>query len=144
MKEWIRHGVRWMALAGALGVLAGVVGCGRQAAYPLSDRVIQVDSAERFNALAASEGVVLFDFYADWCGPCRALKPTIHELADQYAGRVTVAAVNVDKLRAVAESQRISSIPDVRVYRDGQPVEKLIGLMPKAAYEGAIAKALAR
>jgi thioredoxin 1 len=78
--------------------------------------------------------VILVDFYADWCGPCRRLKPIIHEIADEYAGRVVVASVNVDNLKDVAEKYGVYSIPDVRVFRAGKVSDSFIGVRSKKTY----------
>ena len=77
---------------------------------------------------------VLVDFYADWCGPCRMLAPTIEKLAKQYEGRVIVAKVNVDHLGQVASRYGIQGIPAVVVFDKGKEVQRLVGLRPAGDY----------
>jgi thioredoxin 1 len=77
---------------------------------------------------AVAEGVTIVDFYADWCGPCRMLAPAVEEAAQKLAGTATVAKVNVDQCPALAGRFRIQAIPLVVVLRDGQEVNRLVGL----------------
>jgi thioredoxin 1 len=111
-------------------------------AFGHSQKVIEVTTVEQFRQLLAAPGVVLADFYADWCGPCRKLKPVIHGLADEYSGRAVVATVNVDKVGALAREYGVSSIPDVRVFRNGQAFRQSVGARTKASYSEALDQAL--
>ncbi len=77
-------------------------------------------------------GVVLVDFWATWCGPCKMLAPTIEELATEYKGRAVVGKVDVDENPDLAERFGIMSIPSVFVFVDGEVKEKLIGYHLKA------------
>lgn len=85
---------------------------------------------------------VLVDFWAEWCGPCRMLGPTIDELASEFAGRAKVGKVNVDNAREVAMQFGIQSIPTVLVVKGGQVQKKWVGIRPKSEFAGAIAAAL--
>lgn len=87
-------------------------------------------------------GVALVDFYADWCGPCRAIAPTIDKLASEYEGRATVAKVDVDAAPGVAQRFGVSSIPTLVVLKDGQVHQKFVGLQGEAALRQAIEQAL--
>jgi len=80
-------------------------------------------------------GLVLVDFWAPWCGPCRALGPTLDEIARQYEGTVKVVKVNVDENPRLSGDFGINSIPTVLVFRGGSQVETLIGLQPRQRYE---------
>lgn len=73
-------------------------------------------------------GVVLVDFWASWCGPCRMVGPIIDQLAEEYAGKVTVGKVNVDEESALASEFAVVSIPTIIVFKDGKQVEKLVGV----------------
>lgn len=84
-----------------------------------------------------ASGLVLVDFWAPWCAPCRMLGPVIEEVANEVEG-VTVGKLNVDENPMVAGQFQIMSIPTVMLFKDGQPVETLIGLRPKEAYLQAI------
>ena len=130
-------------LVGALlgGLIASSISFSSTAG-PVSDKVIEVSSAEQFERILAENKVVLADFYADWCGPCRALKPTVHAVADEYSGRIAVVAINVDNNSELASKHGISSIPDVRLFSSGRQADQFIGVQPKSAYAEAVERAL--
>ena len=81
---------------------------------------------------------VLVDFYADWCAPCRALGPTIDELANDYQGQAGVGKVNVDQAQNLAAEYEITSIPAVLLFVGGQVVARFNGIQPKADLARAI------
>ena len=103
-----------------------------------SHDTIQLTSKNFDDQVLNAEGPVLVDFYADWCPPCRALGPTIDELADDYAGRATVGKVNVDESPDLASRYGIRSIPTVLLFIDGRVAQKLVGVTPKQAFEDAL------
>ncbi|WP_373532779.1 thioredoxin [Vampirovibrio sp.] len=70
---------------------------------------------------------VLVDFWAPWCGPCRALAPVIEELATEYDGKVKVVKVNTDDSLQTAQNYHISGIPTLIIFKDGEPVEQMVG-----------------
>lgn len=76
-------------------------------------------------------GPVLVDFWAEWCSPCKRLGPTIDALAGEYAGKMTVGKLNVDDNPNTAMKFNIRSIPAVLLFKDGQVVENIVGLLPK-------------
>ncbi len=88
-------------------------------------------------------GPVLVDFWAPWCGPCKMLTPTIEDLAGEYEGRVSVGKLNTDENPTVAAQYEIRSIPTVMVFKGGEVVETLQGLMKKEQYASALDKHLA-
>ncbi len=98
-----------------------------------------ITSAEDFaDVVLKADRPVLVDFYADWCGPCRMLAPTIEKLAKQYEGLAVVAKVNVDHLSQVAERYGIQGIPAVLVFDKGKEVQRLVGLRPPSDYAKAL------
>jgi thioredoxin 1 len=82
--------------------------------------------------LAQHDGLIMVDFWAEWCGPCRAIAPLLEELARDSAGRITLAKVNVDENHGLAARYAIRSIPTVLFVREGKVVDQLIGAVPKA------------
>lgn len=82
-----------------------------------------------------SEIPVLVDFYADWCGPCKALAPLISEIAEEYAGKVKVCKVNIDNDGGISESYNIMSVPTLLVFKEGQSSKMMVGYRPKKDIE---------
>ena len=87
-----------------------------------------------FDALLGGDLPVLVDFWAEWCMPCRMLAPVIEQLGEQYAGRLSVAKVNVDEQPELAERYRIQSIPTVMLVSKGKAVHTESGLRPIDSY----------
>jgi thioredoxin 1 len=85
-----------------------------------------------------SDTPVLVDFWAEWCGPCRMLAPTIAKLADEYAGKVKVGKVDTDSNRDVSMKYGISAIPTVILFKNGQVAQKFIGLRNERDFKEAL------
>ena len=86
--------------------------------------------------------LVFIDFWANWCGPCRALAPTIQELAKEYCGKILVGKIDVDENPGTAERFQVFSIPTMIVFKDGQEAERLVGLCPKGRIVDSLQKHL--
>ncbi len=74
------------------------------------------------------QGVVLVDFYADWCGPCRMLTPVIEELAQEMKGKITIAKVDTDQSVNVSAKYEVSSIPTLLLFKNGELIKRVVGL----------------
>ena len=85
---------------------------------------------------------VLVDFWAEWCGPCRMIAPTVEALASDYSGKVTVGKLNVDENPKTAMQFAVRSIPTLLLFKDGQVVEQIVGLTDKTRLQGLVEKHL--
>lgn len=97
----------------------------------MSENIMVVDQNSFQKNVLDSQKPVLVDFWAPWCGPCRAVAPIVEELAKEYDGKAEFAKVNVDEAPMVASQYGIMSIPTVIVFKDGKPAEQIIGYRPK-------------
>ncbi|RLK63960.1 thioredoxin [Atopobacter sp. AH10] len=98
-------------------------------------------TTETFDATIA-EGLTFVDFWAPWCGPCRMQAPVVEQLAEDYDGRITVGKVNVDEEAELAGRFGIMSIPTMILFKDGQPIQKLVGLHSQGQLEAIFDSAL--
>ena len=89
------------------------------------------------------KGVAVVDFWAEWCGPCRMITPIIEELATDFEGKATIGKVNVDQNPSVSMKYGVRSIPTILILKDGEVVDKHVGVTTKQALQDKINKALA-
>ena len=105
--------------------------------------MLKIATESSFSELTSSAPVVLVDFWATWCGPCRMLSPTVDDIAADYDGKVLVVKCNVDDCQNVAMDNRIMSIPTLIFFKNGVPVDKRIGVVSRAEIESVLDKLLA-
>ncbi|THB76717.1 MAG: thioredoxin [Desulfobulbaceae bacterium] len=106
-----------------------------------SDKVLQINDAEFDNTIGSSQPT-LVDFWAPWCGPCKAIGPVVEELADEYEGKVTIAKMNVDDNPVTPGKFGIRAIPTLIIFKDGEVVDQITGAVGKPQLIELINKAL--
>ncbi len=99
--------------------------------------VIEI-TEDNFDELTSSDTPTLVDFWAPWCGPCRALTPTIEKLAADYEGKAQIGKLNIDEHPQLAAKFGVSSIPTVMVFKGGERTEQFVGLRQYDEYAGAL------
>ena len=101
-----------------------------------------VITSTNFEDYLAQPGLLVIDFWAVWCGPCRILSPVVDELAAEFAGRATVAKCNVDDCEEIAAQFGVRNIPTLVFVKNGQVVDRTVGVVPKADLKARIEAAL--
>ncbi len=104
--------------------------------------VSEVNDAEFEQDVLKSAEPVLVDFWAAWCGPCRALAPVVDEIATQYNGRLKVMKMDVDKNSSTPSRYGIRGIPALLIFKDGKVAEQIVGFVPKDTIDKSISKVL--
>lgn len=90
----------------------------------------------------SSEGVILIDFYADWCGPCRMLAPMLEELSKEMSGKATIGKVDIDAAQDTASKLGIHAVPTLILFKNGKEVDRVVGVRDKASLKSMIEGAL--
>ena len=99
----------------------------------ITEPIVLTDS--NFASEVTKYPIMLVDFWAPWCGPCRMVSPIIEQLSREYSGRVAFGKVNIDENQRIAASFGIQSIPTIMIFKGGKAVDVVIGAMPKAQIE---------
>jgi thioredoxin 1 len=97
----------------------------------MSDKIVTLSDATFDEHVKASDVPVLVDFWAEWCGPCKMISPVLEEIAEEQAGKIQIGKLNIDDNLDVTRRFDVMSIPTLILFKDGEPVSRLIGAKPK-------------
>ena len=109
----------------------------------MNKRILEADS-RTFQAAISSNDLTLVDFYAEWCGPCKVIAPSIDKLADEFAGTVRFLRLNVDKNPETVARYGVRSIPTLMIFKKGQPFRTMKGASPIGHYRGELQKVVTK
>ena len=104
----------------------------------MSDKIANLTTDTFKTTIASATTPVLVDFWAPWCGPCKAIAPILEELANELDGKIKIAKVNIDENDAIAVEYGIRAIPTMLLFKNGQVAEQIVGMMPKAALKAKV------
>ena len=99
----------------------------------MSEKIVTLTDATFDEHVKAADVPVLVDFWAEWCGPCKMISPVLEEIAEEQAGKIQIAKLNVDDSLDVSRRYDVMSIPTLILFKDGEPQVRLIGAKPKGA-----------
>jgi len=99
--------------------------------YTMAEGILTATTANWDKEVLGHDGLVMVDFWAVWCGPCRMIAPTVEELAKTYAGKVKVAKLNTDENPEIASKYKIMGIPTIMFFKNGEKVDQIVGAVPK-------------
>lgn len=97
----------------------------------MAEGLLEVTTASWEKEVLNDSGLVMIDFWAVWCGPCRIIAPTVEELAKEYSGKVKVCKLNTDENPEIASKYKIMGIPTLMFFKGGQKVDQIVGAVPK-------------
>ena len=99
----------------------------------MSEKIVALSDATFDEHVKSSDVPVLVDFWAEWCGPCKMISPVLEEIAEEQAGKIQIGKLNIDDNLEVTRRFDVMSIPTLILFKDGEPVRRLIGAKPKGA-----------
>jgi len=97
----------------------------------MAEGIVTVTTSTWEKEVLQSEGLVMVDFWAVWCGPCRMIAPTVEELAKEYADKLKVAKLNTDENPDIASRYKIMGIPTIMFFKNGEKLDQIVGAVPK-------------
>ena len=104
----------------------------------MGEGIVELTTLTWDKEVLQSQGVVMVDFWAVWCGPCKMIAPTVEELAKEYAGKVKVAKLNTDENPDIASRYKIMGIPTIMFFKNGERVDQVVGAVPKTQLKSKI------
>jgi thioredoxin 1 len=108
----------------------------------MSQNTKAVTDASFSTDVLQAQGPVLVDFWAEWCGPCKAIAPALEEIGAEYGGRLTIAKVNIDDNPRTPNDYNVRGIPTLVLFKDGKPIATKVGAAPKSALKDWVASAI--
>ena len=117
--------------------------CGGHEEEDMAEGVHEVTTSTWNDEVTKAQGLVMIDFWAAWCGPCRMISPTVEELAKEYSGKIKVLKLNTDENSEVATKYKIMGIPTIMFFKDGAKVDQIVGVVPKQQLKAKIDSFLA-
>jgi len=99
----------------------------------VSDKIIHVTDSSFDDEVLKADGPVLVDYWAEWCGPCKMIDPILHELADEYDGKLRIAKLNIDQNQQVTSRFKIRGIPTLMIFENGEHQGTKVGALTKSA-----------
>ncbi len=105
----------------------------------MSEKIANLTTDSFKTTVSGATTPVLVDFWAPWCGPCKAIAPVLEELAVEFDGKLQIAKLNIDEHEAVAAEYGVRAIPTMILFNDGKAAETLVGMMPKTALRAKLA-----
>ena len=108
-----------------------------------SENIVIATESNFKDTVLSSAQPVLVDFSAEWCGPCKMIAPVLDELATEYGGKIKIAKVNIDENQNLAAQYRVTAIPTLLVFKDGQVLEQMVGAKSKRDLKASLDKAAA-
>ena len=109
----------------------------------MAEGIFEATTANWDAEVLNAQGLVMIDFWAAWCGPCRMISPTVEELAKEYSGKLKVMKLNTDENSEIAGKYKIMGIPTIMFFKDGSKVDQIVGVVPKQQLKSKIDSFLA-
>ena len=97
----------------------------------MTEGVLEVTTSNWDNEVIKAQGLVMIDFWAAWCGPCRMISPTVEELSKEYSGKIKVLKLNTDENSDIASRYQVMGIPTIMFFKNGNKLDQIVGVVPK-------------